>query len=155
MVVFLPKKHTSSSFLAGSADSLKGRGFLMSDQRPRFFKIAVLDTSLVQSIWCFLFLLSLNTRTCLGCKSESQGHIQRRTVPWLSASPDGFRSSWWHRRCPSAGRQCHGSLGAPRAWRASPAAGQRIVVWWEYHIISEKLTFHKRDGLCWDMLDLS
>ena len=38
--------HTSSVFLAGSAESLNGRGFLMSDQRPRFFRMAVLDTSL-------------------------------------------------------------------------------------------------------------
>ena len=38
--------HTSSVFLAGSAESLKGRGFLMSDQRPRFFRMAVLETSL-------------------------------------------------------------------------------------------------------------
>ena len=42
----LVKTPTSSVFLAGSAESLKGRGFLMSDQRPRFFKMAVLETSL-------------------------------------------------------------------------------------------------------------
>ena len=83
MVVFLPKKHTSSSFLAGSADSLKGRGFLMSDQRPRFFKMAVLDTSLVGAEYLIFFIsveskvYTLNTHTCSGCKSESPGHIQR------------------------------------------------------------------------------
>ena len=82
MVVFL-KLLTSSSFLAGSADSLKGRGFLMSDQRPRFFKMAVLDTSLVDAEYLIFFVpveskvLTLNTHTCSGCKSESPGHIQR------------------------------------------------------------------------------
>ena len=48
LVVFTP---TSSVFLAGSAESLKGRGFLMSDHRPRFFRMAVLDTSLYAKLF--------------------------------------------------------------------------------------------------------
>ena len=55
----------------------------MSDQRPRFFKMAVLDTSLVDAEYLIFFVpveskvLTLNTHTCSGCKSESPGHIQR------------------------------------------------------------------------------
>ena len=72
--MYLVEIHTSSVFLAGSAESLKGRGFLMSDHRPRFFRMAVLDTSLWMQSSSFVWVIIGEAATCSACRSGCQGH---------------------------------------------------------------------------------